>query len=431
LRFADDLYVVDAIYQSYLRDYWNNNEHGSIHFNHASITAPLPFVHKSAQEICNENLNPDSAKRLRIIEETRRKTGCLLNMEDHCVAFANNTTDAASLVFWLSGLRKGDSVITTDAENESIPRIFKYFMDHANPGDGWVSWQNFAQYSNSEKGLIKKRPTGVNAKTVRSYGVDDDSFLSNLINRIDRRTKLIVFCHVLRENGRIIPVKTICRAIRETNPDVAILVDGAQCLGTLPKIDFKELGCDFYLATPHKTLCSETVGVLFMDPRYIDTCRKLNHVPRDKQIIKKDQFSQSLMIRPNNKYAVSLPEIHALNLVIDYYQKEGWVKNNDFSAVDRHLKTLKRDFIGKLAHFDVEILSPMNPSFTNFICSCRFRSLDNRKIAMKCWNKMIFLSYIYRSNVIRASFSITNTLQEIEKFERETRQIIAERRDSF
>ena len=145
VRFEDDLYVIDEIYQSYLKNYWNRKRINAIHFNHASITAPLPFIHQAALRIQDEKLPPNSSKRLSIIEKTRNKVAALVNLEEENVAFANNTTDAASLVFWLVGLAKGDSVITTDAENESIPRVFKYYMDHANPGDGWVSWQNFGQ----------------------------------------------------------------------------------------------------------------------------------------------------------------------------------------------------------------------------------------------------------------------------------------------
>lgn len=424
MKFEKDLYVIDALYQSFLKNYWSNKNVHAIHFNHASITPPLPFIHQAALKIQQENLSINSEKRLRIIERTRHKVGKLLNLKEECVAFANNTTDATSLVFWLIGLRKGDNVITTDAENESIPRVFRYYMDHANPGDGWVSWQNFAQYSNSQIGLIKKRRTGVKVKTVKAYGVDDKKFLKNLIKEINGHTKLVVFCHVLRENGRIMPVKRICEAVREVDSKIFILVDGAQCLGVMPKIDFGELRCDFYVATPHKTLCSETTGILFMSQKHLHLCHNINNVPREKQIIKRDQFSKKLAISPNSRFAVSLPEIYALNLVIDHYQRKGWLIGNDFSPVDHHLRTLKRGLIARLEKLDAEIISPISPKFTNFICSFRFRSLDNREIVRKLWSRNIFVSYIYRSNVIRTSFSISNTPDDLDKFELTLRQIL-------
>jgi selenocysteine lyase/cysteine desulfurase len=427
-RFEDDLYVDDEIYQSYLRKYWKGKRIDAIHFNHASITAPLHSIHQAALKIQNERLPPDSSKRLAIIEETRDKVAALVNLEKENVVFANNTTDAASLVFWLVGLAKGDSVITTDAENESIPRIFKYYMDHANPGDGWVSWQNFAQYSNQTKDLIKKRRTGIKCKTVEAYGVDDERFLENLLNEIDKSTRLVVFCHVLRENGRIMPIMRICQAIHELNPRIYVLVDGAQCLGTLPEIDFREIGCDFYVATPHKTLCSETVGLLFFDPKHLNLCQNINDVPRDNQITKKDQFEPKLAIRPNSKFAVSLPEIYALSLVVDYYRKKRWVNGNDFSTVNHHLRMLKQELVDRLYKFDVEIVSPVNSTFTNFICSFRFPVLDNRDIVRGLWNRNIFTSYIFRSNVIRTSFSITNSLEEIGKLAEAMREITKENR---
>jgi selenocysteine lyase/cysteine desulfurase len=416
MRFKDDLYVIDEIYQSYLRDYWAGKSVDAIHLNHASITAPLPFVHRCAREVKEEKLPIDSEKRLKIIEKTRRKVARLANLSEECVAFANNTTDAASLVFWLVGLRKGDTVITTDAENESIPRIFKYYLDHANPGDGWVSWQNFAQYSNSRAGLIKKRLTGVRVRVTEAYRTSDEGFLQNLLSGIDDSTKLIVFCHVLRENGRIMPVKDICKRIRQINPQIYILVDGAQCLGTIPRIDLADLGCDFYVATPHKTMSSETTGILFIQPKSLHLCSRINLTPQEKQIVKKDQFSPKLNVRPNGKYAISLPEIYGLSLIIDYYRKAGFVRGNDFSTVDRHLGMLKKTLLQKLRELKAEIASPLTSDFTNFICSFGFESLNNRELARELWSRRIFVSYIHRSNVIRASFSINNTLEEIERF---------------
>lgn len=419
MRFEDDLYVIDKIYLSYLKDYWDEAPLETIHLNHASITPPLPFVHRAAKRIFEERLQLDSGKRLEIIEKARRKVGALVNLREESVAFANNTTDAASLVFWLAGIRKGDSVITTDAENESIPRVFKYYMDHANPGDGWVSWQNFAQYSNSEPGLIKKRRTGVRVNMIRAYGSDDDMFLQSLMEEISGSTKLIVFCHVLRENGRILPVGRICRAIHDVYPSVRILVDGAQCLGTLPRIDFEELDCDYYIATPHKTLCSETVGLLFIAPKHLDSCHHLGNIPVERQILKRDQFSSRLETRSNSRLAVSLPEIYALSLIIDYYRQEGWLNGNDFSRVDQHLRLLKSALVDRLHSLNANAVSPIDPNFSNFICSFRFNLLDNKKLVRQLWSlekKGVFASYIHRSNVVRASFSIINTSEEVDRF---------------
>lgn len=424
VKFEDDLYVIDEIYQDYLCDYWNEASARAIHFNHASITPPLPFIHRAAAEICKEKLSTNSTRRMEIIEETRRSVANLVNVGKECVVFANNTTDAASLVFWLAGLRERDTVLTTDAENESIPRIFRYYMDHANPGDGWVSWQNFAQDSNSRPGLIKKRETGVLVKMIPAYGVNDREFLDNLLMQIDDSTKLVVFCHVLRENGRIMPVKEICKAIHDTHWNIQILVDGAQCLGTLPRIDLEELGCDYYVATPHKTLNTETVGLLFINPNQLDLCSRIKTVPAEKQIIKKDQFSNELRITSNSEFAVSLPEVYALGLVIDYYREEGWLIGNDFSKVDRHLRNIKVAMVKRMGEQEAQIASPLMPRITNFICSFRFQSLDNKKLAAKLWRDRIFLSYIHRPNVLRASFSIMNSSQEVEAFASALRRLI-------
>jgi len=169
-------------------------------------------------------------------------------------------------------------------------------------------------------------------------------------------------------------------------------------------------------------MSAETTGILFIQPECLHLCSKISLVPREKQIVKKDQFSKKLKIRSNDRYAISLPEIYALNLIIDYYRKMGWVKENDFSAVDKHLKMLKKSLIQKLCEFKVKIASPLNSDFTNFICSFGFESLNNREIARKLWSRNIFVSYIHRSDAIRTSFSMSNTLKETDRFVSEIRR---------
>jgi cysteine desulfurase/selenocysteine lyase len=68
---------------------------------------------------------------------------------------------------------------------------------------------------------------------------------------VDENTILVAFQHVSNSIGTLHPVKQIIDAIRQINRKAFILVDGAQAVGHMP-VDFRSLGCDFYVFSGHK-----------------------------------------------------------------------------------------------------------------------------------------------------------------------------------
>ncbi|MBA3039384.1 MAG: aminotransferase class V-fold PLP-dependent enzyme [Rhizobiaceae bacterium] len=79
--------------------------------------------------------------------------------------------------------------------------------------------------------------------------VIDDEIVAAFAEAITDRTKLILFPHVLRNTGRIMPVARIAALARERG--VFTLVDGAHSIG---HIDFRldALGCDAFATCLHK-----------------------------------------------------------------------------------------------------------------------------------------------------------------------------------
>lgn len=79
--------------------------------------------------------------------------------------------------------------------------------------------------------------------------VIDDEIVAAFAEAITDRTKLILFPHVLRNTGRIMPVAKIAALARERG--VFTLVDGAHSIG---HIDFRldALGCDAFATCLHK-----------------------------------------------------------------------------------------------------------------------------------------------------------------------------------
>ena len=161
-------------------------------------------------------------------------------------------------------MRGAPRVLVTDAENFSIHRAFRLFMDHSN-SDGHDFWSSFQDYAARlpRRPRMDRRPTGIPVDEI-SVLKQLDVYEEKVIQSVSEETRLVVFSHVVRDTGRICDVRRLCRAIRRKNPHAFILVDGAQALGGLPSVDVESLGCDYYIGAPHKTLGSFPLGLLYM-----------------------------------------------------------------------------------------------------------------------------------------------------------------------
>jgi selenocysteine lyase/cysteine desulfurase len=79
---------------------------------------------------------------------------------------------------------------------------------------------------------------------------------------ITPQTKVLTFCHINFTNGLLMPVKEICELARSRG--IITVVDGAHTIGQI-LLNFTDLGCDFYAASPHKWLCAPPgTGILYL-----------------------------------------------------------------------------------------------------------------------------------------------------------------------
>ena len=68
--------------------------------------------------------------------------------------------------------------------------------------------------------------------------------------------------HVSNVLGTINPIKEIVEQAKKINPEIIVIVDGAQAVPHL-EVDVKHLGCDFYAFSGHKMMGPTGVGVLW------------------------------------------------------------------------------------------------------------------------------------------------------------------------
>jgi cysteine desulfurase/selenocysteine lyase len=81
------------------------------------------------------------------------------------------------------------------------------------------------------------------------------------------RTKLVAITHMSNVLGTLVPVKEVIRIAHARG--IPVLVDGSQSAVHLP-IDVRDLDCDFYVFTGHKTYGPTGIGVLYAKKALLD-----------------------------------------------------------------------------------------------------------------------------------------------------------------
>ncbi|PPC79838.1 MAG: cysteine desulfurase [Hyphomicrobium sp.] len=81
------------------------------------------------------------------------------------------------------------------------------------------------------------------------------------------KTKMIAVTHMSNVLGTVLPVKDIIRLAHAKG--IPVLIDGSQAAVHMP-VDVRELDCDFYVFTGHKTYGPTGIGVLYAKKRHLE-----------------------------------------------------------------------------------------------------------------------------------------------------------------
>ena len=149
------------------------------------------------------------------------------------IIFTKNATEAINLVAASYGMDfgEGDEIVLTIMEHHS----------------NIVPWN----FHRERKGaVIKWAPVA-----------DDGTFLIDEFEKLlTDRTRIIAITHMSNVLGTVVPIKEVCRIAHARG--IPVLVDGSQGAVHLP-IDVRDVDCDFYCFTGHKTYGPTGIGVLY------------------------------------------------------------------------------------------------------------------------------------------------------------------------
>jgi cysteine desulfurase/selenocysteine lyase len=150
------------------------------------------------------------------------------------IVFTRGTTEAVNLVaasFGRTHVGEGDEVLITGLEHHS----------------NIVPWQMLCEEKRAQLRVVPITDAG-------------EVPLEALARLLGPRTRLVAVAHVSNALGTLLPVKEIARIAHAKG--VPLFVDGAQSAPRM-RVDVRELDCDFFAFSGHKTYGPSGIGVLY------------------------------------------------------------------------------------------------------------------------------------------------------------------------
>jgi cysteine desulfurase/selenocysteine lyase len=327
------------------------------------------------------------------VDAARERVARFVNagkVEDVC--FQRNCTEALNTVIFGLGLEKGDVVLATDREHNSIHVPL----------------------------LMLREEKGIDYQCVPSK--KDESFDLELFSETvrEKKPKLVAMCHTSNVNGSTIPAREICRIAHEH--EALVLLDGAQ-YAPYGGVDLERIDADFYAFSCHKMCGPSGVGVLAGKFDMLSKLRPLMYGGHGVNAVTKDSAE---LMPPPERFEPGLQNYAGMigaGVAADYIRSIGR------DAIERHVAELNSLASGILREHDaVNITSPDDPSERSGILSFNVEGRNPHDIAMMLDhtdNIMIrsgshcahsWFDYRNIQGSARASFYIYNTKAEAEKF---------------
>jgi len=284
-------------------------------------------------------------------------------------------------------LHKGDNVVITAMEH------------HAN----LIPWQQVCKQTGATLSVI---PVNTNGELM----------VEKFNELLNRNTKMVAVTHISNVLGAINPIEEIVSIAHKKN--IPVLIDAAQSAGH-HSIDVKKWNVDFIAFSAHKMFGPMGTGVLYCKEKYAKQIDPFNFGGGS---IKNVEFEQTEFLDyPYSQEAgtANIPGVIGLGTAIDF------INQLDSNEVVRHTKNLTDIFkdklksigkiqiigdaknFGSIVSFNVENIHPHDVA----------GFLGNENIAVRAGHHCTqpLLESMGISATVRASFSIYNTMNDVDK----------------
>ena len=211
-----------------------------IYLDNASTTKIFDEVNKKIFEInSNQYFNPSALYQNAIdtsdiVRAARQELASNMGTTEDHIIFTSGATEGNNLaIFGFSTGKKDAEYIFSEGEHPSVFNV-------ANSLKAQNKVVNFVKLSND--------------------GTVDCEQLKKILSP---HTHFVSIMHVSNETGAINDIKSLCKMVKDYNPNIIFHCDGTQAFGKIP-VNVKSIGVDCYTVSAHKFHGPKGVGAVYV-----------------------------------------------------------------------------------------------------------------------------------------------------------------------
>ena len=332
-----------------------------------------------------------SLKATSVYDEARQKVAGFINAENSKqIVFTKNATESLNLIAngFLSKLKSGDEIVLSILEHHSMIVPFQ---------------------------RVSKQ-TG--AKLKYMYLTDYQIDPQEIENKITRKTKVVGVSIVSNVLGTVLDIKHIIKKAHSVG--AVVVLDASQSIAHMP-LDVKKLDADFVVFSGHKMFAPLGIGVLYGKQKLLED---MPPFLLGGDMIEFVYEQEATFAEIPNKFEAGTQNVGGavgLKSAIEYIEKIGFgeiekQEQEVFEYAYKKLKALKF----------LDVYAPKNKTERKSVLSFNIKGihahdvatiLDSYNVFVRAGNHCAqpLLRYLGLSATIRASFSIYNTKEDVDK----------------
>jgi cysteine desulfurase/selenocysteine lyase len=373
-----------------------------IHFNNAGASLPPIPVADALYDYLREEEEQGGyevmARRAAELEHFYTAAAQLLNCSAEEIAFADSATRAWNAAFYAFDFQPGDRILASSAEY----------------GSNLVALLHQAKHLGVEISLLPDDPSGQ---------VD----INSLENQIDNRVKLICLTQVPSGGGLVNPAAEVGKVAKAAG--IPYLLDACQALGQMP-VDVDQIGCDLLCGTGRKFLRGPRgTGLLYVRKTLLEQLEpnQLNH--HAAQLLSTNNYQLRMDAKRFECWERSYASQLALGVAIDYALAWG------LGAISERVRMLAATLRQKLAGLDGVTIADLGLeqcAIVTFSCAQMPADQLQQQLALRQINTSsvpfaanpVSTEKLHQPTLLRASLHYYNTIEEIEHFVAELKQLL-------
>lgn len=282
--------------------------------------------------------------------ELRTAVGRFVNADAAEIALNQNATMGMNCLAHGLDLAAGDEVVSTDSEH----------------GGGISPWRLLAK----RRGIIVRE-----VALAPALAKGPEAVVQLFAAAMTPRTRVVMFSHITSGLGALLPARDLCALARERG--ALAIVDGAQAVGQIG-VDVRALGCDAYVASPHKWMMApKGTGFMYIrrdvQPRFWTTLASYQWDNQQDGAFRFMQYGTG-----------SVPVTEGLRAALQFIEGIGMPRIERWDAM---LTTRLREGLARIPA--VRVASPPDPRLAAAITTFRVEGVKAKALQDALWERRV------------------------------------------